>query len=717
MLIFLLFTLVLQVAGQGTTTTVKGFILDEFRTPLVGVNVVLEGTYHGISTDVNGYFELRIDQPAPFTLAIRSIGFKIIKKVISTAGSVVDLGKVMMQPDALELEDVIVSVNGFVMNDKKIAMKKMDILTTAGANADIPASLNTLPGTQIVGEEGKIFVRGGDDSETRTFIDGLSVMSPYNASVPNIPARGRFSPQHFEGINFNTGGYSAEFGQALSSILQLQSIDIPEVQGGSIGLTSVGFNGSFSKKWKNDKRYFSLSTDYTDLSAYFKLIPQRVDWVSPFKTINSRGAYRAWLSDKTIVKVSGDHGRTAFRINQLDIDKLERMVNVSIKDDYGYLNSSIETVLKNDWELFVGLAKNIDHDLLTYDTISFEKNQYDAQFKLKFSKPLSNNLKIKVGSEYFYQMAREDILFSDRRFDNRSYTYGHQSLFLEADFALNSRWYAQMGERIAYNTYLNETTYMTRASLTHKLTNKSTLSGAFGQYYQLPEVTYLLYKDGDLKSNRATHYLVSFQKKLNKRILKIEYYYKSYQQLVKYRNNFRFGKPGFNNEGKGYATGFDLFYRDSKTLHHADFWISYSWLSTKRNYQNFPVMARPRFAATHTISVVYKKWLNKLSSQIGFTYSFNSGRPYNDPASTEFNGSKTPSFNNLSFNWSYITSLWKNYTIVHFSCSNILGFENTFGYRFSQSVNENGGRTRIPIRQNARRFIFLGVFISFRKSK
>lgn len=86
-LVVLLFTLVLQVAGQTTTTTVKGFILDEFRTPLVGVNVVLEGTYQGVSTDVNGYFELQTDQPAPFTLAIRSIGFKIIKKVISTAGS------------------------------------------------------------------------------------------------------------------------------------------------------------------------------------------------------------------------------------------------------------------------------------------------------------------------------------------------------------------------------------------------------------------------------------------------------------------------------------------------------------------------------------------------------------------------------------------------------------------------------------------------------
>ena len=70
-------------------------------------------------------------------------------------------------------------------------------------------------------------MRGGEADETQIFIDGIRVFTPYSPTAKNIPTRGRFSPFLFKGITFSTGGYSAEYGQALSSVLLLNSTDEP----------------------------------------------------------------------------------------------------------------------------------------------------------------------------------------------------------------------------------------------------------------------------------------------------------------------------------------------------------------------------------------------------------------------------------------------------------------------------------------------------------
>src|SRR5690606_19575692 len=119
-------------------------------------------------------------------------------------------------------------------------LKPLDIVTTAGSAGNIVAALQTLPGTQTVGEDGRLFVRGGEANETQTYVDGIRVAQPYGATTNNLPTRGRFSPFLFKGITFSTGGYSAEFGEALSSVLLLNTIEEPEQEQTDIALMTVG---------------------------------------------------------------------------------------------------------------------------------------------------------------------------------------------------------------------------------------------------------------------------------------------------------------------------------------------------------------------------------------------------------------------------------------------------------------------------------------------
>ena len=73
-----------------------------------------------------------------------------------------------------------------------------------------------------------------------------------------------------------------------------------------------------------------------------------------------------------------------------------------------------------------------------------------------------------------------------------------------------------------------------------------------------------------------------------KRTFRVETYYKSYSDLVKYPDD---DPIKLTNEGTGAAKGLELFWRDNGSINRLDYWISYSYLDTKRNYLDFPYEA------------------------------------------------------------------------------------------------------------------------------
>ena len=164
-------------------------------------------------------------------------------------------------------------------------------------------ALQTLPGTSTVSEDGRLFVRGGSAGETQVFIDGLRVFQPFNATANNIPTRGRFSPFLFKGITFSTGGYSAEYGQALSSVLLLNTTDVPEQEKTDISVMSVGGGVGHTEIWGNES--LSINTSYINLAPYESLIPsnQGVRWNKPYASISGEAVFRS-KGENNIFKLS-----------------------------------------------------------------------------------------------------------------------------------------------------------------------------------------------------------------------------------------------------------------------------------------------------------------------------------------------------------------------------------------------------------------------------
>ena len=170
----------------------------------------------------------------------------------------------------------------------------------------------------------------------------------------------------------------------------------------------------------------------------------------------------------------------------------------------------------------------------------------------------------------------------------------------------------------------------------------------------------------------------------------------------------------FNNNGFGFAKGIDVFYRDNNSVKNLEYWFSYSFIASERDYRNFRNKATPSFIANHTASLVTKYWINDLRSQVGFSHTFTTGRPYNNPNESTFMNGKTKAYNNLSFNWAYLISQQK---ILYLSVSNVLGTDNIFGYQYAQNPDNMGVYNRTPVRQAADRFFFIGFFWTISEDK
>lgn len=238
--ITLLILSTLSIFSGFAQTEISGKVKDSKGNPVFGANIFIEGSYDGSTSMEDGSFSFFTNSTGFQTLVVSFVSYQMFRK--EAAVSEFSNLMIKLKDDLNSLDAVILNAGSFQAGDKArvSVLKPLDIVTTAGSVGNIVAAFQSLPGTQNVGESGRLFVRGGEAGETQTFVDGVRVAQPYGASIQNLPTRGRFSPFLFSGISFSTGGYSAVYGEALSSVLLLNTIDQAYEEKTDISIMTVG---------------------------------------------------------------------------------------------------------------------------------------------------------------------------------------------------------------------------------------------------------------------------------------------------------------------------------------------------------------------------------------------------------------------------------------------------------------------------------------------
>lgn len=690
---------------------ISGSVTDQNGDPIIGANVFLADTYDGTSTDINGKFQFTTSETGPQLLKITFIGFIDHEEKLILPEEKLELS-IIMTESINQLEAVVITAGSFTAGEEKSreVLKPLDIVTTAGATADIPGALNTLPGTQKVGETGRLFVRGGEGYETKTFIDGLEVMGAYSPSAPNTPSRSRFSPFMFNGTSFSTGGYSAEYGQALSSALILKSKDVPEQTRTDLSFMSVGTDVSHSHALKEGAVAGKLQ--YTNLTPYFEAVSQKMKWEEAPRSVDGNIMFRKEVKKGDMLKMYSNFSWSDFTIYQPRILPRDVDDRVALTNFYNYFNTSYQGILNDRWTMQAGASFTRIEEQTKVNNDQYNELEQGLHVKSVFTHDASEKVAITLGAEHFmeeynFEYPGETGLEEELKFDKNI-----TAAFAETEVYTSNRFVTRVGIRGEYNG-LQQTVYLApRASLAFKTGENSQLSVAYGLFNQTGTNDLIRIKN-DLEDEKAQHYIINYQHEIKGRTFRIEGYHKDYNNLIKFDDD-SFNPSGYTNDGNGFARGIDVFWRDNITFKGVDYWLSYSFLDTERDYRDFPHRAEPNFASRHNFSAVFKYFILSLKMQVGATYSYTSSRPYHNPNLAGFNTEKTPAYHDLSMNFSY---LMKTNVIIHASVTNVLGIDNVFGYESSSQRDENGQYVLRAVKQPAPRFIFLGVFVTLSKDK
>lgn len=555
----------------------------------------------------------------------------------------------------------------------------LDVVLDGGSCGDIVAALQSLPGTQKVGEDGKLYVRGGSSEECQTYINGMHVLQPYSTTAPNSPSRGRFSPFLFKGISFSLGGYDAEYGQALSSVLPMETTDAPVSDKLGVSASLIDWNIGGTKATKQG--CWSMNATYMDLGMYNRLFPDRWTWRKPYRQLSFETQWKTQPTPSSVWKSYLGFDRTT-----LSLDTDGRTLH--LEENNLYLNSVAKGSAKGYVTWFAGLAggmvwQDISDALLHGDRYRYRTGE--LHLKTKASKTLTAWMKGTIGMESFFRYQWLDYRLPDRLHDSKGYLL--PALFAMTQYKPFKGCSAEASLRTEYSSLSHRWTLLPRLLLNYNPSRRWLLSLSAGSYTQEPADTILVRSLEPSRSSLAHHYIAGLQYSFGNTLVRMEAYYKRYSHLP------LLSQGHYTTDGHGMSRGFDLFIDDRSLLPNLTTMLSYSYNDSRRRYLNDLTEQQPPYVSRHNLRLALKYGISIFN--FALTESFASGR--------KSEGRTTPYYNSLDAS---VTCLASKRVIVYASLSNLFGRQNIYGY--------HGGK---PITNGSDRFLYIGIFVSLKSNK
>lgn len=703
--------------------SISGKVLGRNNKPLKNVSVTLKDTYDGATTDETGNYKFETSEKGSQTLIFSHPKFIEIEKSIQVEDKNLILNAELKE-SVSEIDAVVISAGSIEASDKKRAttlLTPIDVYTTAGANGQISSALETLPGIQKVGESEGLFVRGGTGTETKFFMDGNLVNNYFGNSVPGIKAMDRLNTSLFKGNVFSSGGYSAVYGQALSGVLALESIDLPERNAADFGISPIFASGGIQRVNQEKTHSYGISLGYSNLELMQKILKFNTDFEKAPNSFGGNGNFRIKTSRGGFIKYYGSYDTSSMKLSSpnLDDETSSDKINQNGKNTFHSLSYREKF---GRYTLNLGSSYTYNQNILHFSNVDQNgsspfNNDIDSKgnyfnAKALIERKLFKISAIRAGIELNTTKEETWVSIAQKNYEFRD---DITSLFAETDLGISNDLSLKIGARAENSSSINRWNFSPRFAMAYRISKEWTSSLAYGTFFQNPESRFFT-ENYQPNYQRADHYIFQVQRAADGRSLRLETYYKKYQDLIKTTTDF-YRPIAVNNNGSGYAKGVELFWRDKKSLKNIDYWVSYSYLDSKRDYLNYTESLFPNFAAKHTLSVVAKKFVTNWKTGFNISYNYNSGRPYynfvTENGNTVLkNQGFVKDYQAVNFSLNYLPNLGKKdaraFTVLVLSINNVLGTKNEFGYNFSS----NGLKSRAIV-PPTNTFVFIGAFISF----
>ncbi len=669
--------------------SVKGIVLDkQSKTPLPGATVILDNqsTQIGSMTDEDGNFELKSVPLGRHELVVSFIGYEPLhsESFLVTSTKVPYL--------TIELTEGSVSTSEIVITASKNAYEPLNELSTVSSRSftaeeteRIPAGINdpgrvalSYPGVQngTDDSENQIIVRGNSPIGVLWRLEGIDIPNPNHFAIPGSSGGGItiFSAQLLAKSDFSTGGFAAEYGNAMSAAFDIHfrpgSFDKRESRA-KIGLLGLDF--ATEGPLKKGKSSYLVNYRYSTLGLLSNmgiyLVGERV--TNNFQDLSFNLVSRS-KNGKTVNTLFGIGGLSEEVYQPVDdpanrepgiTNQYENRVKPANMGAMGYTSTTSinsKSYLKSVVAIVASDIKRME-DTLSAENVSFRYNteQYtDKRISVSvlYNNKVTDKLLIRTGAimnliqfEFFKNTfprnSSSDINTIQTRtsLDGSGKTYTLQQYF-QIDYSILPKLHFNAGYHLL-NLGLNKQVSLDpRLSLKFSPNSQQNIVLSYGNYHQiLPLMNYFYEnslgekKNENLKFMLSKHLIFSYQFYTEKHY---RFQFEAYRQLLSnipvdpdpslgyYMLNTQgyFPEKGLLSEGKGYNKGID-FAVEKQFSNNWYFLLGSSFYDAKYKLQNgkeYNTAFNTRFSSHLTLGREFKFKKGSIL-QIGGRYMYNGG--------------------------------------------------------------------------------------------
>ncbi len=742
----LLFILFFTINNYAQTGSITGKVVDKStREPLPGVNIKILGTDLGASGNIDGEFEIKGVKVGTYSVQASFIGYNTEVKtdVIISSAKPVQL-QFELSESVIQLQGVTVTSGFFKNIPTEVTSISMlnyeEMRRSPGGFEDVVRALSVLPGVaQASAGRNDLVVRGGAPSENLFLVDGFV--------VPNINHFGSqgatggplsfINLDYVSDISFSTGGFSAVYGDKLSSVLSINLKDGRKDRlGGKALISATQFGLNLEGPVTQSSNFvFSVRRSYLDFifnAAGFGFVPEYYDVLTKYSNDISK-------NDKLTFLFVGAFDRVKF-----NNDTRENVIDNSrilASNQNQYVAGVSYRRLFGKGYYTVSLSRNyVNYDTFQKDTMFnpiFLNKSTEAENELKAEilYKIKGKAEISLGVSAKLIKFNADILFPE----NFVTTFGdilpvnsisedgyfHKyAAFMQYSNVWFSKLRFNLGIRGDYFSEINNNFYLSpRLSLSYPITELTNISFSTGIYNQFPSYIWLVgdKQNKNLDAIKVEQYVLGIEHQLrNDMKVKLEGFYKNYRNyptsvLRPYLvlantgagfagsdDNFAsFGLEPLVSVGKGFSRGAELSVQKkaSDVPHYALVSLTYSQTEyTSLNGLTYPGTYDQTWIFNLSAGYVFNE-----NYQMGIKFRLSTGSPYTPfelngtQLVSNYNDSRLPLNHSLDLRverrWNFATTG----LIVYLDIQNIYNRKNRTSIRWDYEKNKVKDESSIGI--------------------
>ena len=641
LLVFIMMTGVLAYA-QGDNS-IKGFVYEKSNgEPVMFANVFLQGTTHGSTTDINGYFSITRIPDGSYTIMVTSIGYDTISEYVTVKGNQILHKKFSIEETSIQLEAVSISADKIEAKTETktsvvyITPKTITKIPSVGGQADLAQYLQVLPGVVFTGDQGgQLYIRGGSPIQNKVLLDGMIVYNPFHS----IGLFSVFDTDIIRNAEVYTGGFGAEYGGRVSSIMDITTRDgnkkrISGKIGGSTFGAKVMVEGPLKKAKSDDD--MTVSFIVSAKNSYLEQTSQSI-----YKGI-LKGEVLPYNFQDVYVKVSLN-AQNVSKINFFGFNFNDQVNNYKAISDFS-------------WKAFGGGSNFVlipgKSPVLIEGNVAYSK--YDANLSEENNPGRASSIDgFNAGFTFSYFLGKNTLKYGIEMlgfktvFDytksngirlNQTENTTELGAFIKYKWQLD-KLIVEPSMRIQWYASLAEISPEPRLAIKYNVNEWFRLKAAAGMYSQNliaansdRDVVNLFYgflsgqddipkkfngKEVKTKLQKANHYILGIEfDVLDNITLNVEGYFKDFRQLTNMNRNQIYSEnnhPESATEvewrdfmienGKAYGVDVSVKYEYLRWY----FWMAYSWAHVNKNYENAAhqlVNYRTHYDRRHNINLI-----------------------------------------------------------------------------------------------------------------